>query len=663
MVSAFKRFENGGGISLDEVKDEFKASFSGVIDSISAGNVMGAYLSNQYVPNDPVSYSIDRLKDTGAMEIGVKTLFAARNKLDSETLTAIIPPKAQLKRQNAINPQKTAAKKQNSNAVKAEGANAAESAGKGGKLKGAIKSAIIGLALGAAAAVYEGGMVDLGKQGAMDEFGDNFENYYGAAFYKLYSYCGGIKGITGVQVIQNEYVQTVYSDFDSSSWLNFRTALTGGCNIPSDPTDPYSAIRNTALFQSLCSKSSAIVNGKNVPGGLASPMASAASLLSFLTDTSRGSQKLITFGANAPVTLSWTSNIQDSMEFNNELDGTLANEMIATSSDDFTIEGFIIPGPLSSGSVSDSVQKTGIKISQRSENKHDVMRTIIIDFGDEDMGDLFAVRITEDSAFGTPVFTTMGGSSRCPGESSTSKRDSGVSTVSIQPRCGPDRISPCGVSNLKYGDVASFGIRIQNLSPTRDSAYYTLRLKDTYDIAYKTTQYQNPAGEREGYIKDGTNGDCGTPGLKAGLEVKFQSTELVIPYGVTIEVPMGISMNPNVGSINLCRDFEDIEIMLISTCEMPTPHSQVYQYEEAVSLTAGATVFYNMTTGAQNSTAKFSVHWPALPPFTENTYRRTLAQSDALADSLKSIVDSLGEKLSNVDSIEERLNRVDRLEK
>lgn len=98
-------------------------------------------------------------------------------------------------------------------------------------------------------------------------------------------------------------------------------------------------------------------------------------------------------------------------------------------------------------------------------------------------------------------------------------------------------------------------------------------------------------------------------------------------------------------------------------CQLHNTLRQVYQYEEAVSLTAGATVFYNMTTGAQNLTAKFSVHWPALPPFTENTYRRTLAQSDALADSLKSIVDSLGEKLSNVDSIEERLNRVDSLEK
>ena len=253
-------------------------------------------------------------------------------------------------------------------------------------MKGAIKDAAIGLALGALAAAYEGGMAYAGRNGAYDEFGENFENYYDAAFYKLYSYCGGVKGINGVQVIQNEHVQTVCSDFDSKSWANFRTALTGGCNIPSDPNNPDSAIQNTVLFKSLCSKSNSVVNGKNVPGGVASPMATAGSLLSFLTDTSRGSQKLITFGANAPVTLSWTSNIQDSMEFNNELDGTLANEMIATSSDDFSIGGFIVPGPLSSGSVSDNIQKTGIKISQRSENEHEVMRTIIIDFGDEDMG-------------------------------------------------------------------------------------------------------------------------------------------------------------------------------------------------------------------------------------------------------------------------------------
>lgn len=62
-----------------------------------------------------------------------------------------------------------------------------------------------------------------------------------------------------------------------------------------------------------------------------------------------------------------------------------------------------------------------------------------------------------------------------------------------------------------------------------DSVYYTLRLKETYDIAYKTTQYQNPAGEKEGYIRDGTNGDCGTPGLKAGDVIEY----VLFPFGFT----------------------------------------------------------------------------------------------------------------------------------
>ena len=119
---------------------------------------------------------------------------------------------------------------------------------------------------------------------------------------------------------------------------------------------------------------------------------------------------------------------------------------------------------------------------------------------------------------------------------------------------------------------------------------------------------------------------------------------------------MGVSMNPNTGSINLCRDFVNIEVELISTCEIPTPHYQVYQYEEAASLYAGAKVLYNVTTGALNSMAMFSVHWPALPSYTQNTDQRKLLQSDGVAESLQQIVDSLGEKLSHMDRFEERMN-------
>lgn len=38
-------------------------------------------------------------------------------------------------------------------------------------------------------------------------------------------------------------------------------------------------------------------------------------------------------------------------------------------------------------------------------------------------GDYFVVRITEDPVYGTPVFTTMGGQSKCPGETATSRRE------------------------------------------------------------------------------------------------------------------------------------------------------------------------------------------------------------------------------------------------
>ena len=50
-------------------------------------------------------------------------------------------------------------------------------------------------------------------------------------------------------------------------------------------------------------------------------------------------------------------------------------------------------------------------------------------------GDYFAVRVTEDPVFGTPVFTTMGGQSKCPGETGTTRRESNVKIHQIVDRC------------------------------------------------------------------------------------------------------------------------------------------------------------------------------------------------------------------------------------
>lgn len=66
--------------------------------------------------------------------------------------------------------------------------------------------------------------------------------------------------------------------------------------------------------------------------------------------------------------------------------------------------------------------------------------------------------------YATPVFTTMGGQSQCPGETGTNKRQSEVTIREIVPRCGMDKESDC--TNLPHGERASFGIIIINESPT-----------------------------------------------------------------------------------------------------------------------------------------------------------------------------------------------------
>ena len=57
-------------------------------------------------------------------------------------------------------------------------------------------------------------------------------------------------------------------------------------------------------------------------------------------------------------------------------------------------------------------------------NKHGRMSTMY-SLGDPEIGDKFVVRVGADKRFGTPIFTTMGGRSSCPGEPLTVWRESG----------------------------------------------------------------------------------------------------------------------------------------------------------------------------------------------------------------------------------------------
>lgn len=139
--------------------------------------------------------------------------------------------------------------------------------------------------------------------------------------------------------------------------------------------------------------------------------------------------------------------------------------------------------------------------------------------------------------------------------------------------------------------------------------YYTLEFAAFFDPFYDT-----------GYITtddiSGTPkkpGQCGYPGVRAGLQALFQSQTLNrIPFGSIVEIPMGLyNTYAGDGSPNLCLDYEQVQMRIIATCEYPSPSHSVYQYATSLDRSTGKIdVQYDQRVYALNSTATFSVHWP-----------------------------------------------------
>ena len=429
-----------------------------------------------------------------------------------------------------------------------------------------------------------------------------------AVFYQIketcdqvlpYNVADTIAGATARYGGAGNTLQGVCDDFDPDAWQSFATMITGACNEVSADGSPSNPLSSTPLFQQMCA--SETLTGDGIPGGLQTSTGP-ESLLGFLSDN----KKLITFGANSPVQLSWTSTVTDAKVFDVQFESSRTLTAEIGDSIDFKIFGVGLTADTSGGLTNVFT----VHLGKTSEEDHSVERTVTVALEDDDDGDFFAVRITEDPVYGTPVFTTMGGASKCPGETGTSRRESNVRILQIRERCGADRASPCNELTLGAGDNANFGVVIENLSPTQDEVYYTLEVAGPYDD----------------YLASGGDGNytCGVSGQGSGLVVLFSSTDIKrIPYNRLVEVPFTVTHVYN-GPVSLCTEFNDIELRLIATCEMPTPSSEVYQYGVAFNETTQQTAIVydeDHRIYASNSTATFSVKWP--------TSRRRL--SDAAA--------------------------------
>ncbi|CAL6383485.1 unnamed protein product [Bathycoccus prasinos] len=89
--------------------------------------------------------------------------------------------------------------------------------------------------------------------------------------------------------------------------------------------------------------------------------------------------------------------------------------------------------------------------------------------GDPDPFDKFVIQVSTDKRFGTPLFRTIGGASKCPGEPDTLWRESGIQ---IRTEWAP------GMNNefIPPDSTALFDVIITNESPYRETLNYALAL-------------------------------------------------------------------------------------------------------------------------------------------------------------------------------------------
>ena len=96
--------------------------------------------------------------------------------------------------------------------------------------------------------------------------------------------------------------------------------------------------------------------------------------------------------------------------------------------------------------------------------------------GDPDPFDKFVIQVSTDKRFGTPLFRTIGGASKCPGEPDTMWRENGIQ---IRTEWAP------GMNNefIPPDSNALFDVIITNESPYRETLNYALAL--TSGISYR----------------------------------------------------------------------------------------------------------------------------------------------------------------------------------
>ena len=130
-----------------------------------------------------------------------------------------------------------------------------------------------------------------------------------------------------------------------------------------------------------------------------------------------------------------------------------------------------------------------------------------------------------------------------------------------------------------------------------DSGYYTLELVSSIDEA-DTSTLNEPVSQ------------CAA-GANGGLIISTRGNDLSAGYDlgeVSYNTPMEVLVSVVQGDA-ICTSFKDIFLEVVSSCEMPSPNSEVSQYGYDSGSSDGISYDVEKKLGAIGASASFSVSW------------------------------------------------------
>ena len=180
-------------------------------------------------------------------------------------------------------------------------------------------------------------------------------------------------------------------------------------------------------------------------------------------------------------------------------------------------------GPLLTSVLADQKMKVSLSTKVTHKSTTTESETIQFSLSDRTVGDQFEVEVLEDPMFGTPIFHTVSGRSKCPWEPGTVQREA-FKLTALTPK----------VRNVAPDKQGIIELQLTNLSPSRET--------NSYGLSPVLTS------------------------LKDGVELSLNGAPFVsaasfkIPPG-SIKVVIAVKRGP------LAFRFDDIKFKMFSNCE------------------------------------------------------------------------------------------------